>query len=175
MMKRHVGEGHWWRWQVLTEKNPDPLRRPIFDDQTAQKIFAELKGRNLLVEFNVNVDGSGVPVYLMRYDIEGWDKAVAEGRPIYGTWLKVRRNWPMIVLAFILGCLLTSLENRSVGLIDKAIEIIVRPWSTSEGASAETRSREVSRKGNSKGLPGGPSTPPNQAAPADQKAPLSGR
>jgi hypothetical protein len=121
MMKRHVGDGHWWRWQVLTARNHDPLKRPIFDDQTAQKIFAELQDRNLLVEFSCQVDGSATPAYLMRYDLEGWDNAVAEGRPIYGTWIKFRRNWILFLLTFLSGCLLTSLENRTVGLIDKVI------------------------------------------------------
>ncbi len=60
----------------------------------------------------------------MRYDIEGWDKAVSEGRPIYGTWLKFKRNWRLFLVIFLLGCLLTSLENRTVGLIDKGIDVI---------------------------------------------------
>lgn len=126
MMKRNVGEEHWWRWQVLTAENPDPLKRPVFDDQTAQKIFEELIGRNLLVRFDREVDGSNLPSYVMRYDIEGWDKAVGEGRPIYGAWLKFRRNWLLILLAFILGCLLTSLENRTVGLLDQGIDGIAK-------------------------------------------------
>lgn len=138
MMKRHVGEGHWWRWQVLTTKNPDRSSRPIFDDQTAQKIFVELKERNLLVEFNGDVDGSSVPAYLMRYDIEGWDKAVSEVRPIYGTWLKFKRNWPLVLLAFILGCLLTSLENRTVGLIDEGIDAMIgQRDDTSDASNAD--------------------------------------
>ena len=113
MMKRNVGEGHWWRWPVLTEKNPDNSKRPIFNDQAAKKIFDELKNRGLFAEIDIDVDGRKVNAYLMRYDIEGWDKAVSEGRPIYGTWLKFKRNWRLFLLIFLLGCLLTSLENRT--------------------------------------------------------------
>ena len=122
MMQRNVGDTHWWRWQVLTTENPDPqVDRPVFDDQTAQRIFEELKGRNLLVEFPGAVDGTALPAYLMRYDIDGWDQAVLEGRPVYGRWLKLRRNWPLMVLIFVL----TSLEDRTLGLVEKGVDFIL--------------------------------------------------
>jgi hypothetical protein len=125
MMKRNVGETHWWRWSVLTAKNPDKSKRPIFDDDTAQKIFEKLKKRNLLIEFTANVDASGVPAYAMQYDIEGWDKALSDGRPVYGMWIKLKRNWLLSLLTFILGCLLTAFENRTVGLIDKGMDAVI--------------------------------------------------
>ena len=58
----------------------------------------------------------------MRYDIEGWDRAVSDGRPVRGTLAKIKRNWLQLLAAFILGCLVTSLQNRVVDLIDSLIE-----------------------------------------------------
>lgn len=122
-MKRNVGLGHWWRWTVLTSKNPDPLNRPVFDDATARRIFDELERRELLQPITaVEPDSSGAQAYLMRYDIEGWDRAVSDGRLVRGTLAKIKRNWFQLLAAFILGCLLTSLQNRVVDLIDTLIE-----------------------------------------------------
>lgn len=137
MMKRNVtdrtqGELHYWRWQVLTKAgNPrDTSRRPTFNDRVAQDIFDELQRRDLLLLIKdgngnpVDVDGSGVPAYLMNYDLEGWDKAVSDGRPLYGAWLKIKRNWWLFGLMFLAGAVVTALENRTVGLIDKGIDFI---------------------------------------------------
>lgn len=122
MMKRHVGMGHWWRWQVLTARNPDSSRRPILDDRTAQDVFSDLERRGLLVEVGRSVDGSDVPAYVMRYDLEGWDEAISAGRPVFGAWLKFRRTWAVLVVAFFLGVFLAIVENRTSGLIQGQID-----------------------------------------------------
>ena len=124
MMSRNVGRGHWWRWPVLTERNPDSSR-PIFDDRIAQDIFSELQRRELLEESTINVNGKTVLAFFMRYDIEGWDKAVSDGRPFYGRWLKFKRNWLLFLLAFVMGCLLTSIENQTVGFINRGLEVLL--------------------------------------------------
>jgi len=126
-MKRNVGKSHWWRWTVLTDKNPDPLKRPVFDDDTARRIFEELDHRELLQSIDaVEQDGSGAQAYLMRYDIEGWDRAVSDGRPVRGTVAKIKRNWLQLLVAFLLGCLLTTLQNHVVGLIDAGVKTVLR-------------------------------------------------
>src|SRR5262249_31323323 len=86
----------------------------------ADDIFKDLDRRELLDE-HVRSDG---PAYYMRYDVEGWDKAVADGRPLYGLWLKFRRTWLLILAAFFLGAIGTALENRTVGLIDKVLDAL---------------------------------------------------
>ena len=122
MMHRNAGKNHWWRSSVLTSANKDTDKRPIFDDATADEIFDELINRDLLVQSGNDMDGSGVPAYTMKYDIDGWDKSVSDGRPIYAFLLKVKRSWLLISLTFIFGCVLTTLENRVVGFIDGLIE-----------------------------------------------------
>lgn len=124
MMERNVGEGHWWRWVVLTERNPDSSVRPIFDDQTAQRIFDELKRRDLLSEIPPPDGDARAPCYLMRYDREGWDGAVSNGRPIYGAWLKLRRNWKTNLAFFILGLAV----DRAVGLTEQAMGHLLGLW-----------------------------------------------
>lgn len=124
MRKREV-ENHWWRWQVLTTQNADSSRRPIFEDRKAQEIFEELKRRELLYEISRDVDGSGLPAYVMRYDRKGWDEAISDGRPIRGAWLRLKRNWPMLILGIVLGFLGTSLENRVLGLVDRGIDTLL--------------------------------------------------
>ncbi|MCX7411091.1 MAG: hypothetical protein NTZ32_23700 [Planctomycetales bacterium] len=125
MMSRHVGPDHFWRSTVLTATNPDNTKRPVFDQTTADSIFKELIDRELLVRIHDNFDGTAVPTNLMRYDIEGWDQAVADGRPVYGFFLKVCRNWLLILLTFLFGCVVTTIENRTVGVFDKAINLFV--------------------------------------------------
>jgi hypothetical protein len=125
MMSRHVGEGHWWRSVVLTEKNPDTSKRPIFDDATAAKIFDEMISRGLLVKHAGNVDDSNVPIFFMKYDLEGWDKTISDGRPVYAWFLKAKRNWAFILLAFLLGCIVTTFESRVVGMLDNVLDAIV--------------------------------------------------
>lgn len=126
MMKRNVGHGHWWRWSVLTAHNPDPLERPILDDGTARAVFEELERRELLQPFpHVPPDGSGAQAYLMRYDVEGWDRAVSDGRPLLGALIKAKRSWGWLLSVFILGCIVTSLENRTVGFIDEMVTRLI--------------------------------------------------
>lgn len=124
MMERNVGEGHWWRWIVLTKRNPDPLPRPVFDDHTAQRIFEELKRRELLSEIPPPDGDARAPSYLMRYDRDGWDKAVSDGRPIYGAWLRLRRNWKTNLVFLILGVAL----DRCVGLTERVVGSLVGAW-----------------------------------------------
>lgn len=121
MRKRNV-RGHWWRWQVLTRRNPDPTRRPVFEDHLAQEIFEELKKRELLYAISLDVDGSGKPAYVMRYDRKGWDEAISEGRPVYGALLRFRRSWRTLLLGFVLGCIAANLQDRAVGLIDRVVD-----------------------------------------------------
>ena len=120
MMKRNVGSNHWWNWSVLTRETEDKTKRPIFEAQIAQAIFEELRKRDLLDE------QPGAPGAFMKYDLEGWDKAVSDGRPLYGFWLKFKRSWLLILLAFVFGSLLTALENRTVGLIDRAVDSVLK-------------------------------------------------
>jgi len=122
MMRRNVGQDHWWRSTVLTAQNNDTDAPPIFEDERAAKIFEEFITRGLLVQRSAAVDGSGQPAYAMKYDIEGWDKAVSDGRPVYGLWLKVKRSWLLILITFLLGCVLTTVENRVVGFVDGLID-----------------------------------------------------
>jgi hypothetical protein len=117
MMERNVGEGHWWRWIVLTKRNLDLSPRPVFDDHTSQRIFDELKRRELLSEIPSPDGDARAPSYLMRYDRDGWDRAVSDGRPIYGAWLKLRRNWRTNLVFLIIGVAL----DRSVGLIERFV------------------------------------------------------
>lgn len=122
MMRRNVGLGHWWRWSVLTAHNPDPLKRPIFDDSTAVAVFEDLERRGLLEPSpQLPPDASGAQAYFMRYDVGGWDRAVSDGRPVLGALLKAKRNWPWLVSVFILGCVVISVENRTVGFIDQVV------------------------------------------------------
>lgn len=124
MMKRNVGAGtHWWRWPVLTERNPDKRKRPIFDEKTAQRIFEELIRRDLLREVHVP-ENPGVPAYLMRHDVKGWDEAVSGGRPIVGGWMKLKRDWLLYLLTFILGGILGKLEDRTMVLANRVLESI---------------------------------------------------
>lgn len=125
MMRRNVGQNHWWRSAVLTSSNPDTDKRPIFDQARADQVFDELIARSLLVERAGDVDGIGVPAYVMKHDIDGWDQAVADGRPVYAQWLKVKRTWLLILLIFLLGCVATTIENRIVGGIDSVIDNLV--------------------------------------------------
>jgi HAMP domain-containing protein len=126
MMRRNVGQDHWWRYTVLTAANSDPdKKRPIFDQARARQIFDELITRGLLVQRADDVDGSGAPAYAMKYDIGGWDQAVADGRPFYAQWLKVQRTWVLILLTFLLGCVLTTIENRVTGALDGMIDLVV--------------------------------------------------
>jgi len=126
MMSRNVGPDHWWSSTVLTQQNPDKAKRPILDPQTAQEIFADLIARGLLVEHKSNSHASDEPAYIMKYDLEGWDKAVSDGRPIYAWCLKVRRNWFLVVVTFFFGIVLATFENRAVGLIDKTIDGVMK-------------------------------------------------
>ena len=140
MMRRHVGSEHWWQWQVLTKQNPDTdKRRPIFDDETAQAIFGELIERGLLVQRTGPVDASNMPAYTMRYDIEGWDKAVSDGRPFYAFLLKVKRTWILILVTLILGCVLTTIENRVVGFMDGFIDSVTKHKQSSEQVNPADR------------------------------------
>lgn len=124
-MRKREEENHWWRWQVLTKRNPDSSRRPIFEDRTAQQVFEELRTRELLYEISQDVDGSGLSAYVMRYDRKGWDAAISDGRPIRGFWLKFKRNWPVLVLGMALGFLGTVLEDRALGLVNRGIDALV--------------------------------------------------
>jgi len=169
MMSRNVGSRHWWRWPVLTERNPDSSR-PVFDDGTAKEIFAELERRELLVEISLNWEGQNLPAYLMRYDIEAWDKAVSDGRPLYGRWLKFRRNWLVLLLAFVLGCLLTSIENQTVGLIDHGLDVLMGHQHESSDVAGEAERNGSEKAKGGAGESEGASTPPNHAAAPDGSA-----
>lgn len=123
-MRRNVGDDHWWRSTVLTDQNSDADKsRPVFDKTAAQEVFADMIDRGLLVERKV--DGSEIPAYVMKYDLDGWDKAVSDGRWMRGKWLLVKRNWLLILLTFILTCFLATLENRVVGFIDRCIDAVI--------------------------------------------------
>jgi hypothetical protein len=69
--------------------NPDTdTARPVYDGETAARIFKVFKERNLLDGEGVDgqpliMDSSGEPAYTMKLDVEGWDKAIADGRPLY--------------------------------------------------------------------------------------------
>jgi hypothetical protein len=111
MLNRSVGpRAHWWKSWVLTSRHTkDPDRnRPVFDDETAKRIFAELKRRGLLADENEDgkkflTDEPEYQVYLMQPNIKGWDDVIAEGRPVYGHWLRAKRAWPAMIAVFLLG------------------------------------------------------------------------
>ena len=130
MTKRNAGETHWWRWIVLTDRNRDPRSRPVFEDATAQHIFEDLARRDLLREVPQLHEEGAPPAYLMRYDLDGWDRAVSDGRPLVGLLLKLRRNWPSLVLVFLLGSILTVVENRMGGAIDLMLDWVLRQMSS---------------------------------------------
>jgi len=91
MMRRSAGQSHWWRSSVLTTTNNDTDKnRPVYDQARADQIFADLISRGLLIQRADDVDGVGLPAYTMKYDIDGWDQAVADGRPTYALWMKVQ-------------------------------------------------------------------------------------
>ncbi len=126
MMRRSVGQNHWWRSSVFTSANTDTDRkRPIFDQSRVDQIFTDLIARSLLVPLAEDVDGTGMPAYIMKYDIDGWDQAVAGGRPAYAQWLKVRRAWLIILITFVLGCVVTTVENRITGFFDGMIDCVI--------------------------------------------------
>jgi hypothetical protein len=126
MMRRSAGQNHWWRSSVLTTANGDTDKnRPVFDQARADQIFADLISRGLLIQRADDVDGMGLPSYTMKYDIDGWDQAVADGRQTYAIWLKVRRTWILILITFLLGCVVTTIENRISGLLDGLIDRVV--------------------------------------------------
>jgi hypothetical protein len=110
MERRNAGDTHWWKSWVLTKRHtqdPDP-RRPIVDDETARRVFNELRDRKLLVGEDLNgqklaTDEPDYPVYLMSYDRAGWDKAVTDGRPIYGQVRYFMRNWPAVLLGAVIA------------------------------------------------------------------------
>lgn len=103
MMSRYARNDHWWTWRVLVRQNPDPdPHRPVFDEHTARGVFAELAERKLLVPAG---ERDGEPTHYMRHDIDGWEKAVIDGWPIRGRWLKYRRTWPTLVAGIVLGAL----------------------------------------------------------------------
>jgi len=125
MIRESAGQKHWWRSTVLTRANPSTGKRPIFDQARADLIFDDLIARSLLVQCADDVDGTGVPAYTMKYDIDGWDQAVADGSPLYAQWLKVRRTWFLILITFLLGCVVTTIENRVTGVLDGVIDHVV--------------------------------------------------
>lgn len=110
MERRNAGDTHWWKSWVLTRRHtedPDPCR-PIFDDETARRVFNELRDRKLLVGEDLNgqklpTDEPDYPVYLMSYDRDGWHKAVTDGRPIYGQVRYFLRNWPAVLLGAVIA------------------------------------------------------------------------
>ena len=73
MEKRNAEDMHWWKSWVLTSRHTtDPDRsRSVLDEETAKRIFKELRDRNLLVDEDVNgnkfvSDEPDYPVYLMK-------------------------------------------------------------------------------------------------------------
>ena len=125
MMRRNVADDHFWRSTVLTDQNyTDPDKhRPVFDASTANDVFDELIKRGLLVERKV--DTTGVPAYIMNYDLDGWDKAVSDGRWWRGQWLWIKRDWKRTGLILVFGCVITTVENRVVGVLDRWIDKLV--------------------------------------------------
>lgn len=105
--------------------------------------------RDLLVE--QKVDSTGGPVYVMNYDLDGWDKAVSDGRWIRGKWLLLKRNWLLILFTFIVTAFISTLENRMVGFIDNCIDSVtatdetndVKNNSTPEKSENETDSKKI--------------------------------
>jgi hypothetical protein len=157
-MRRRNVKGHWWRSQVLTTRNPDPTRRPIFEVDVAQEIFDELKRRELLYEISQDVDGSGKPAFVMRYDQKGWDEAISDGRRVYGAWLRFKRNWATLLLGFVLGCVAGSLQDRATGLINRKVDALL---GQQEGEEAQpTDSKDNAGGEGSQDF----TTPPNLAA-----------
>ena len=137
MVRRNVGSDHWWCSTVLTDQNTDPDKtRPKFDASTAQEVFDELIKRGLLVESKV--DATGKAEYVMNYDLDGWDKAVADGRWLRGKWLTIIRSWTIIVFVFLSTCVVTTLENRVVGVIDRCIDAFV-PAKVERGPNGEPK------------------------------------
>jgi hypothetical protein len=99
MMRRNAGHEHYWQWRVLTSANSDrDAGRPNFVDDVAREVFRVLEERKLLAR----IPGTEAdPAYLMVYDTEGWEKAVAEGDAIRGFLMKARRKWWVWVLSWI--------------------------------------------------------------------------
>lgn len=129
MQDRNVGPRHFWRWPVFTKANKDPDNNcPVYDDETAQIVFGELVRRNLMVPFQdsagkpLRVDASDEPAYYMRYDIEGWDKAVSDARPWYGRWRKFRRNLFMNCVMFVLGAIVVFGYDYGKDMLKEALK-----------------------------------------------------
>ena len=108
--------------------------RPEFDYGKAKEVFDELIKRGLLVE--CKVDDTGVPAYTMNYDIDGWDKAVSDGQWLRGKWLVLKRNWLLVFITFLATCVVATVENRFVGVLDNWIDAVLP-------ATAEPKPRDI--------------------------------
>lgn len=136
----------------MTDQNTDPdKRRPKFDSSTAKEIFDELIKRGLLVERKV--DSTGVPAYIMNFDLDGWDKAVSDGRWLRGKCLTIKRNWVLIVVIFIGTCVITTIENRVVGFIDGCIDVVFPAKAKSEPNDAPRVNPKVANPKEQQGEP----------------------
>jgi hypothetical protein len=58
-------------------------------------------------------------------ELGDYRKVVADGRPVYGFFLKVRRNWLVFLSLFLFGCVVTTIQNRTAVRFDKAIDSVV--------------------------------------------------
>jgi hypothetical protein len=130
MMRRNVGPNHWWRWPVLTAANNDTDPPPKFSDEMAIRMFQELERRNLIIAIKdangnpVDVDGTRQLAFLMNYNQEGWEKAVADGRPMRGLLRKVKQSWHLMLATLLLGIVGTALKDEATGLVKKGIESV---------------------------------------------------
>ena len=47
----------------------------------------------------------------MRCDPDGWETAIADGRWFYGKWRKIKKDWGLMLLSFVLGALSSATKD----------------------------------------------------------------
>ena len=95
-------DGHWWRWQVLTKKNPN--KSPELSDHDASLIFADFTQAGMLLPV-IASDGQGAHAIHEGKSTE-WDAAAHPWR----WWFRQHLFW-------ILGFLVTSIASAIIGLL----------------------------------------------------------
>ncbi|SIN88175.1 hypothetical protein SAMN05444166_1421 [Singulisphaera sp. GP187] len=154
MERRYDGSKHWWKSWVLTERHTsDPDGgRPVFDPEMAQAIFKNLNDRGLLAGEDINgdkfpTDEPGEPVFYINFDREGWDKAVSDGRPIYGRFRKLRRSWHILLLGIAIGLCIDTIKDMIKDKITAGIEKVEQRAEKAIEASSKVKHREEKKAG----------------------------
>lgn len=94
--------GHWWRWQVLTSRNPN--KNPALSDLEASMIFSDLIHAGMLLPI-IASDGQGA-------------HSIHEGKS--AEWAAAAQPWRWWFrrhLFWLLGYLITSIFSAIIGLL----------------------------------------------------------